>query len=270
MIRSIRNSIVGLVAAMFLLAPLALAQVTTGLVTGRVVDSSGGVVPGVNVVLISQVHGNKSAPVKTNKEGDYVFPDITPDTYTVEASAPAFKVSRVTGILVTGGDHVGVPPITLEVGGTAETVTVQAEATLVQTQSGERAAVIEQTTVESMPIAHSNFLNAVAFAPGMNGASGSRLGAPSDENNIMMDGISAMDTGNNGQMLSLNLESIGEVKVITQGYQAEYGRASGVQITAVTKSGTNELHGAAYGIWTSSNWNFKDLDESEERHPTGV
>jgi hypothetical protein len=66
-----------------------------------------------------------------------------------------------------------------------------------------------------------------------------------------------MDTGNNGQMLSLNLESIGEVKVITQGYQAEFGRSSGVQITAVTKSGSNQLHGAAYGIWTSSNWNSR-------------
>ena len=72
-----------------------------------------------------------------------------------------------------------------------------------------------------------------------------------------MNGVSAMDTGNNGQMLSLNIESIGEVKVLTQGYQAEYGRSSGIQITAVTKSGTNAFHGAAYGVWTSSNWNSR-------------
>src|SRR5580704_16267156 len=105
MLRSIRNHIAPFVAALFLLAPMALAQVTTGSVTGRVVDSSGGVVPGVNVTLLSQVHGNRSAPVKTNKEGDYVFPDITADTYTIEVSAPAFKTRRETGILVTGGDH---------------------------------------------------------------------------------------------------------------------------------------------------------------------
>ncbi len=73
----------------------------------------------------------------------------------------------------------------------------------------------------------------------------------------MMNGISAMDTGNNGQMLNLNIESIGEVKVITQGYQAEYGRASGLQVTAVTKSGTNSLHGSAYGLFKNSNWNSR-------------
>ena len=60
----------------------------------------------------------------------------------------------------------------------------------------------------------------------------------------MMDGISAMDTGNNGQMLNMNIESIAEVKVLTQGYQAEYGRSSGLQITAVTKSGTNRFRGS--------------------------
>ncbi len=72
----------------------------------------------------------------------------------------------------------------------------------------------------------------VAFVPGVNGgdttsAGGTRLGGAS-QNNIMMDGISAMDTGNNGQMINMNIESIGEVKVLTQGYQAEYGRSSGV------------------------------------------
>ena len=149
MIRSTCSNIAALVAAIFLLAPLALAQVTTGLVTGRVVDSSGGVIPGVTVVLISEVHGNRIAPVKTNKEGDYMFADITADTYTVEVTAPAFKTARVKGILVTGGDRVGVPPITLEVGGTTETVSVQAEATPVQTQSGERSAAIEQVAIRA-------------------------------------------------------------------------------------------------------------------------
>ena len=196
--RSIFN--VGLVVTLFLLALSASAQVTTGNVTGRVVDSSGGVIAGAQVALISEVHGTRSATITASGTGDYVFPDITPDTYTVEVTAPAFKKSLVRGIVVTGGDRVGVPTITLEVGGATETVSVTAEATLVQSQSGERSFAVETTQIENLPIGHGNFLNAVAFTPGVNGST--RLGSPQDENNIMMDGVSAMDTGNNGQKLS--------------------------------------------------------------------
>ena len=71
----------------------------------------------------------------------------------------------------------------------------------------------------------------------------------------MMDGISSMDTGSNGQMLQLNTESIGEVKILTQGYQAEFGRSSGLQITAVTKSGTNQFRGSLYDVERNSDWN---------------
>ncbi len=71
----------------------------------------------------------------------------------------------------------------------------------------------------------------------------------------MMDGVSTMDTGNNGQLLQMNPEAIAEVKVLTAGYQAEYGRSSGLQITAVTKGGSNQFHGSLYGIMRNSDWN---------------
>ena len=124
---------VGLVVPLFLLALSAPAQVTTGNVTGRVVDSSGGVVPGAQVVLISEVHGTRSATITSSGSGDYVFADITPDTCAPSRSPPRhLKKSLVAGIVVTGGDRVGVPPIILQVGGATETVSVVAEATLVQ------------------------------------------------------------------------------------------------------------------------------------------
>ena len=253
-----RGVIAAVVGVLFLLPSLAQAQITTGTVTGRVVDSTGAVVPGARVVLISEARGTKTAPVVTNEMGDYVFPNITPDTYTVEATAPSFKTTRRTGIVVTGGDRVGVPPLTLELGQTVETITVTAQAALIQTQSGERSFAVETKLIESLPINRNNFTSLVAFTPGVieGGASagGTRLGGAA-QNNIMMDGISAMDTGNNGQMLNMNIESIGEVKILTQGYQAEYGRSSGLQITAVTKSGSNEFHGSGYGVFTDSDWN---------------
>ena len=173
--------------------------------------------------------------------GDFVFPNVTPDTYTLEVTMDGFRTVRRSGVRVSGGDRVAVTALTLEVGGAAETVVVTAEAALVQSQSGERSFAITTEQIENLPIARGNFTSFTAFTPGVvagGDGGGIRLGGAS-QNNIMMDGASAMDTGNNGQMLQMNIESIGEVKILTQGYQAEYGRASGLQITAVTKSGTN-------------------------------
>jgi hypothetical protein len=259
MIRSTSSILTDIIVVLFLLPLLALAQITTGTVAGRVVDSSGAVIPNASVVLISQTQGTRTAAVLTNQTGDYVVPNLAPDTYTVEVTAPSFKITRRGGIVVTGGDRVGVPPLTLEVGGTSETVSVNAEAALVETQSGERSMALETEQIDDLPIPHGNFFNVVAFTPGVSVTPGgsflvNRLGGAA-ESNVMMDGVSAMDTGNNGQMLSLNIESIGEVKVLTQGYQAEYGRSAGLQVTSYTKSGTNDLHGSGYGLFTRWNWN---------------
>src|SRR5262245_13353557 len=243
--------------ALLSVASPAHAQITTGTVTGNVKDAQGGVIPGATVVLISETRGTRTAPAVTNETGDYVFPNVTPDTYTVEITLESFKTVRRAGIGVSGGDRVGVPPLTLEPGALAETVTVIAESPIVQTQSGERSYAVSSQQIDNLPFARNNFTSLTAFTPGVvqTGASagGTRLGG-AGQNNIMMDGISAMDTGNNGQMLNMNVDAIGEVKILTQGYQAEYGRSSGLQITAVTKSGTNRFRGSAYDIQTNSDW----------------
>jgi hypothetical protein len=92
-------------AAWCLLPHAAVAQITTGTVTGRVADSSGAVIPRAHAVPISEAQGTRSAVVETKDSGDYMFPNVTPDTYTVEVTAPAFKTTRETGILVTGLDR---------------------------------------------------------------------------------------------------------------------------------------------------------------------
>src|SRR6476469_1398255 len=111
---------VGFVAALFLSSFSSTAQITTGTVTGRVVDASGGVIASAHVTLVSELRATSSAAVLTNDSGDYVFPNVTPDTYTVEVTAPSFKLLRQAGIVVTGGDRVGVPTMTLEVGANVE------------------------------------------------------------------------------------------------------------------------------------------------------
>jgi Carboxypeptidase regulatory-like domain len=258
MIRKRTLRVLAVLGLLALAAMPASAQITTGTVSGTVKDAQGGTVPGATVVLISETKGTKSAPVASNTTGDYVFPNIAADTYTVEISMEGFKTFARKGIIVTGGDRVVIPNVTLEVGGAAETVNVAAESPMIQSQSGERSFAVAQEQIDKLPINHTNFTNFTTLTPGVvsGGASagGTRLGGAS-QNNIMMDGVSAMDTGNNGQMLSMNIESIAEVKVLTQGYQAEFGRSSGLQITAVTKSGTNQFRGSAYDLQGNSGWN---------------
>src|SRR2546430_12252635 len=167
MVRRVVMSGVAAMLALFLVSSPALAQITTGTVSGTVKDPQGGVIPGATVVLISETRGTKSAPAVTNETGIYVFPNVTPDTYTVEVTLESFKAVRRTGVAVSGGDRVGVQPLTLEPGALAETVTVVAESPLVQTQSGERSFAVTSAQIENLPIARGNFTSLTAFTPGV-------------------------------------------------------------------------------------------------------
>ena len=273
-VRSTRSVVCACLVALLFGATAATAQITTGTILGNVKDSTGGVVPGATVVLVSESRGTKSVPAVTNATGDYVFPNVTPDIYTVEVTMDGFRTVKRAGIRASGGDRVTVQALTLEPGGAEETVNVTSEAPLIQASSGERSFAVSTNQIENLPVAHlSGFTAFTSLTPGViaGGASagGTRLGGVG-QNNIMMDGISAMDTGNNGIMLNMNVESIAEVKVLTQGYQAEYGRSSGIQITAVTKSGTNRFRGSAYDYKINSDWNENSWVNSKNNDPKPV
>jgi hypothetical protein len=231
----------------------AAAQITTGTVAGTVRDVQGGVIPGATVTLVSETRGTSPAPTVTNQTGDFVFVNVTADTYTIEVAMSGFKSLRRQGVPVSAGDRVAVGTLTLEVGGAIETVNVRGEAPVLQANSGERSFTIATDAVENLPIANRSFTALAALAPGVSGLS--RIGG-GGTTFIMMDGISAIDTGSNGApILQMNVESIAEVKVLTSNYQAEYGRSSGLQVTAVTKSGTNRFRGSVYDVERNSDWN---------------
>lgn len=231
---------------------MAAAQVTTGTVVGTVQDQQGGVLPGVTVVLVSESRGTRSAPAVTDGTGGFVIANLPPDVYTVQASMPSFKTVERRGVALSGGDRVSIGALPMELGGTTEIVNVTATGATLQTQSGERSFHVTTTEVENLPLSNRNFATLAALTPGTSGTT--RLGG-GGQNNVVMDGISVMDTGNNGQMLQMNVDAISEVKVLTSNYQAEYGRSSGLQITAVTKGGTNRFHGSVYDIVRDSDWN---------------
>ena len=244
------------------------AQVTTGNVSGSVRDAQGGVVPGAAITLVSATRGT-TVDAQTNQNGDFLFPNVTADTYTVRVALEGFKTLERQNIAVSPGDRVTVGTLTLEVGGMAETVTVSTEAPLVQANSGERSFTVSTEAVQNLPINTRNWASFTALTPGVVGTT--RLGNAGTQNNtFMVDGIAIMDTGNNGQMLQTNVDAIDEVKILTSGYQAEYGRSSGMQITAVTKSGSNRYRGSVYDLERNSDWNENSWVNQENGDPKTV
>ena len=236
-------------------APL-LAQINTGTVLGTVKDAQGGVIPGATVTLISEARGTRSAPVVTSENGDFVFANVTADTYTVEVTLESFKTSQRGGVAVSPGTRVTVGTLVLEVGGATETVVVKGETPQIQSTTGERSFSVTTAEVTNLPIATRNFAELINLTPGV--VNGNRAGdSPSTgggSNNFMMDGVSTMEPGSNRLMIAVNVESISEVKVLTSSYQAEYGRSSGLQVTAVTKGGTNRFSGSLYDVERDSDW----------------
>ena len=229
------------------------AQITTGSLTGTVKDAQGGVIPGATVTLVNEGQGTRSAPVVSNETGDFIFANVSSGTYTVEVEVPSFKTLNRSGIAVSAGERVSVGVLTLELGGTQEIINVKGEPPLIQSTTGERSFTVTTDAVENLPIANRSFTALAALAPGVSG--NSRIGG-GGTTFVMMDGISAIDTGSNGApILQMNVESIAEVKVLASTYQAEYGRSSGLQITAVTKSGTNRFRGSVYDVERNSDWN---------------
>ncbi len=260
MMRRMRSTRICVMAlAVLITAALpAMAQLTTGSVVGTVKDAQGAVIPGATVTLVSDSRGTRTAPVVTSATGDFVIPNVTVDTYTIEVEMSSFKSLRQSGIQVNPGTRVAVGVLTIEIGGASETVTVKGESPQIQVTSGERSFTIPTDSVQNLPLQNRGFTNLAALAPGVvigNNAAQALGTTANMSTNITMDGVSTLDTGSNTVMFNMNVESIAEVKILTQGYQAEYGRSSGLQIMAVTKSGTNQFRGSVYNVRRDSDWN---------------
>lgn len=238
------------------LGAAASAQVTSATVTGTIKDPQGGVVPGATVTLVSETRGTQLADVFTNATGDFVFANVPPGRYTVQVAMDGFKTLKRSGLAVSAGDRLGLGVITIEIGTLTETVQVVSESPLVQVQSGERSFTVPTQSVENLPIINRSFVQLATLAPGVAGSGNNpgRLGG-GGQNNIMLDGVSAVDTGSNAVLLQMNVESIEEVNILVSNYQAEYGRSSGLQITATTKAGTNRFRGSAYSVLRDDAWN---------------
>jgi hypothetical protein len=249
----------------------ALGQITTGTIVGTIKDSQGGVIPGATLTLTSESRGTQLVDATANASGDFVFANVPPDRYSIQVAMDGFKTLRRTGVTVSAGDRVVLGTLAIEVGGMSETVQVRSEAPLIQASTGERSFAITTDSVENLPISNRSFVQLATLAPGVAGTGNNpaRIGG-GGANNVMMDGVSTMDTGSNSVLLQMNVESIAEVKVLVSNYQAEYGRSSGLQITAVTKSGTNQFRGSTYAVMRDSDWNSNSRTNNLNGDPKTV
>jgi hypothetical protein len=241
----------------------AFAQRDLGTITGTVSDAQGAAVPNAKVTII-EVATNQSYVVTTNEAGEYARPALKPGIYTVNAEAPGFRRVAQQNIVISGGDRVGVS-LTLPVGDVSESVEVTAVAPLLQTEDTTLGADLNSKSVSQLPLgAQRTFTFLARLSPGVlpaeNGARDSVGGGFSangvrsnGQNNFLLNGVdnnvNVIDFLNQTAfVVGPSVEAIGEMRVLTNGYNAEYGRGAGGVVNVNLKSGTNELHGTLWEI----------------------
>ncbi|MBI4464907.1 MAG: TonB-dependent receptor, partial [Acidobacteria bacterium] len=269
--------------AMVFCASIALAQVTTGTISGVVRDATGAVVPGASVV-VRNVETGVSRTVSTDAQGQYRAPNISLGRYEVQASLTGFQTAVRSGISLSVGQEAAVN-FTLEVGQVTERVEVTGEAPLVETTRSDVGGVIEENQVTDLPLNGRSFLQLAQLQTGMVAArnasnlsfggqqtvlatSGSQAGSSS----FLLDGSDISDymfaqTPGGASGLAVGLEMIREFRVLTNSFSAEYGRSSGGVLSVVTKSGTNQLEGTVFWFHRNDNLdarNFFDGAKSPE------
>ena len=256
----------------------------TGSISGVVVDSSGAVVPHVTVVATS-VSTNVQTTAVTDTKGFYSFPTLNVDTYNVTTSQAGFRDYAQTGVKIDANSALRID-ITMEVGSVTNTVSVKSDALQVETQSTQNGVVIDGQKITSVPLNGRSYIDLLKLQPGVSPYSHSQdsatsgvgatqvsgdldngqqsvNGGRSGSNGFMVNGANVEESVHNGAALIPNLDSIGQFRIITNNFDAEYGNYSGGQVNVVTKSGSNQYHGTAFDFLRNT-----DLDARNYYSPT--
>ncbi len=241
---------------MLVFASTASAQFERGTISGTVKDASGGVVPGVTLTAISLATQTPSVAV-TDATGYYTFPNLRPGQFTVSAELEGFKKAVRENLQLDASAQLNID-FTLEAGALTEMITVTAETPALQTDVTIRK-VVESKDMEQLSFSGRNPIGVASLKAGVVGGNFNSRGfqdlgnggfningSRSDENNITVDGATAVRTRSTGAIIGIqNVDAIQEVQVLTANYMPEYGRSSGGQIRFVTKSGSNRYSGSA-------------------------
>lgn len=240
-----------------LAAPSLMAQSQT--VSGTVVDASGAVIPGAHVQITDTSKGTVAREVITDEIGRFQAINMQPGAYTITVEQTGFKKAQ-SNFTLDVNTKLDVGQIKLEVGQVNEVVNVTGEAPMVQTNTMEKAYLVDTKQIQELPMNGRNWVALMSTVPGMtsstqndfntnfNDVSGFHaLGGRGSQNNFYLDGSPNLDVGDNqSQYTQPSIDSISEFKVQQSSFNAEYGRNSGMVVAVQTKAGAGNFHGTAY------------------------
>ena len=270
------------ILAMSLFAPAALAQQVFGNIYGTVTDASGSPVPGAKLTIIDQDKGTRYE-VETNQEGNYAKDRLIPGAYTVEVGMRGFRtaVSKDVRVNVDQGSRLDIP---LQVGEVSEQVEVTAAAPLLQADRADVATTFSTKELTELPSFQRNAQAYLLLTPGTIKLGWDHAASenPQGSKQILVNGQHFSGTGyqldgteNQDPILGIivinpNLDSLGESKISSQNYDAEFGYAGAGIMNLSTKSGTNHIHGTAFEYLRTNSSGFSDFGRDPFTEPNGA
>ncbi len=261
------------------LTPSALAQAVYGSIFGTITDNTGAVVPNAQITVTDIAKGT-AVQVKSDASGDYRVQHLIPDSYRVDVEAPGFNKTTADNVVVYADTSPKVD-LKLSVAGTTNTVTVSSGAPLLQTDRAEVSTILNARAVENLPNFNRNFTSFELLTPGTSfiGWSVGEANNPQRSQQIEVNGQLPFATGyeldgtdNQDPIIGVavinpNLDATSEMKVTSQNYDAEFGKAVAGLVTAQTKSGSNDFHGSAFEYRRSDAQQARDPFSEFARDP---
>src|ERR687895_543045 len=260
--------VAAVICALLVAAPLH-AQVATGTILGNVTDSTGGAVPGATVTA-TNVDTQFTRDTTTDESGQYALRLLPLGNYKVDVTLTGFKTFSQTGIVLEAGRNARIDA-TIEPGNVAESISVVGDAPLVETSTASLSRTVNQNEALNLPLVNRDLYSLLNTTGGVTSNDNSNsLGGPEQLTTIngsqkaQIGSVNfQLDGGNNTAGVrgagkpAPNPEAVQEFRVITNNYAAEYGRYPAGIVDVVTKSGTNQLHGAAFEFFRDEKLNAK-------------
>jgi hypothetical protein len=260
----------------FAAAAVAAAQTSTGTLLGTVKDPDGAVLPGVTVVAIN-AGTNARSENATDSTGAYIIPNLPPGRYRLEASLQGFKQFVQEGIVLEVQQQARVD-VSLQVGVLNETVSVVADASVLDATTSSVGKVVDNARIQSLPLNTRNIYSLIYLTPGVQGTIGnshnqvgySINGVRGGLMETLVDGISAAFptvNGFHGVSVFPSVDAVQEFKVQAGSYSAEYGRSLAGVLNLVYKSGTNQVHGSAFEFYRNSAFDANNYFNEQRNIP---